>query len=469
MKTLKWMALPLLALAFTSSLIACSSSDDTEDSGNKGNEGVVFSSEQQKERLSQIGKEFLNSIPASDFNELDELGNYIADTYCNKDSKTEDVEKWADKCFKALIDEVLDPKTSGDDYYKSIYNYTRRTYKLSQFRAHLTWNSSKNKWEVQEGTSDLKATCKDKNGQTVTATLTTSGKTTKVYAGEIELDDDYNYNWWYDDYGYYHSQSTYTSETDIAYVEVPEVVNIKLTRGGQTLVSVQVKTDLSSLSGQNFDLSKSAFTVSVSAQLAGYDIQCDRVSAKANTENGIVSKVTILKNGKKLLSAEVSATANVSGSGMVWSENADEKAIEKNLENTTGNVSVCNFDILGQLQISATCSDIKKIAEYMEEAEDARYNEATVNNYVQKINNLAAVKFYYDGNNTLQGNIELEAVPRQGHSGTKYEIEPVVVFADGSRYNMINESYFNESNFKSLINLGESLFDRYEDMTEKYD
>ena len=63
--------------------------------------------------------------------------------------------------------------------------------------------------------------------------------------------------------------------------------------------------------------------------------------------------------------------------------------------------------------------------------------------------------------------MELEATPNS--KGTKYNLEPVIVFPDGSRYNMINESYFNEDNFESLIDLCDKLSESYEKLIEKYE
>ena len=50
-----------------------------------------------------------------------------------------------------------------------------------------------------------------------------------------------------------------------------------------------------------------------------------------------------------------------------------------------------------------------------------------------------------------------------------YNLEPVIVFPDGSRYNMINESYFNEDNFKSLVDLCDKLSESYEKLIENYE
>ena len=85
MKTLKWLAMPLLALALTSTFSACSDSKgDEEDGGDDGGlPAGALTPEENKERLSQIGKDFINAIPASDFDELDQLATHIKNNYCS--------------------------------------------------------------------------------------------------------------------------------------------------------------------------------------------------------------------------------------------------------------------------------------------------------------------------------------------------------------------------------------------------
>lgn len=446
--------MPLLALSLTGLTTACSEKNDeeeqqAEEQGGGGASAATLTPEESKERLSQIGKDFLNAIPKSDFDELDQLARHIKNNYCKDDDQAEDLEKWADECFKALV-----TSTWQDAKSYATYNYTRRVYQLSQFRAHLEYREGK--WNVQKNTSDLQATCMDQNGQLVVAKLTTSGNTKRVYIGEIEKDRTWNYNLY-----------QYIYEMDQAYAEIPENITITLTRGNQALVNITVTTDLSSITGENFDLSKDAASVSVRAQLAGYDIQCNRIAAQANKENGAVVNFLINKNGQKLLSAEVTATVGLPYSNLVWSENMDEDAFMDQLEKFTGKVTVCNLDVMGKLQVTAACTDAREIFNQFETAGNNRGSQATVQECAQKINNCFTAQFAYDGNGVSQGRMEIEAAPNS--KGTKYNLEPAIVFSDGSRYNMINESYFNEDNFESLINLCDKLSESYEKLIENYE
>lgn len=448
MKTLKWLAMPVLALALTSTFSACSDSKgDEEDQG--GAPAGTLTPEESKERLSQIGTDFLNAIPASDFDELDKLASDIRDTYCTQDHQTDDVEQWAERCFRDMIDVVL-PDTFMN---YATYKFTRRIYRLSQFRAHIEYKNGH--WDVQEGVNDLQATC-TLNGQTVVARLTTNGSTKRVYAGEIEMDEYYDYN-----------TNMTVNETDKAYFEIPEEIHIKLTRGNQALVNIIIKTDLSSMSSENFDLSKDEATVQLTAELAGYNIQCQRIAAKANTDGGLYAKFSIIKNGKALLTAETKGSVNLP-SGLVWSEQTNIDDFEEQLENFNGGkVTLLSLDLLGRLQVSGYCTDARKLFDAFETADDNKRDADVVRECARDANSCFKALFFYDGGSTAQGSMEFEAVANE--RGEKYYLEPIMVFADGSRYNMTNDSYFNEENFGHLIDLYEKLEEKYEEMVEKYD
>ena len=87
---MKWLAMPLLALSLTGLTTACSDKND-EDEEQGGVPAGALTPEQNKERLSQIGTDFTKAIPASDFDELDQLASHIKNNYCKDDDQAEDL------------------------------------------------------------------------------------------------------------------------------------------------------------------------------------------------------------------------------------------------------------------------------------------------------------------------------------------------------------------------------------------
>ncbi|MBO5818750.1 MAG: hypothetical protein J6R21_03520, partial [Bacteroidales bacterium] len=74
---------------------------------------------------------------------------------------------------------------------------------------------------------------------------------------------------------------------------------------------------------------------------------------------------------------------------------------------------------------------------------------------------------YYEGNNTVQASVELEAYERQGGwNDIKYnDYRPILVFAaDGSQYQF--ENYFSESSFSDLIDAFEELVNSFYNLVD---
>lgn len=472
MKLCKWMLLPMFAMVCGLSFVACGDDSEPEPKTNDPDaptpivQGKVLSPQESKERLSTIGKEFLNKIPASDFEDILSLTDYIYKTYCQDDA--DELADWAKDCLDALTHQFVRTDRKEDnggwgDYvynYVYIYNYTRRIYDASQFRAHVEWKNGA--WRVtQKNTSDLQFSCTDRNGQQVVARLVTSGNTKRVYVGEIERDYHSDYQN-FESAGIIHYNSTYTYDKDLAYAEVPEQIDVTVTQGGKVILSASVKTDLSSMSGTDFNLSKDKYGVEASASVAGYTFKNIRASAKANTADGAEASVTIEKGGRELL--KVSARGEVDLRGGVYGENSDTE-----VEVNGGGASAFLVDILGQLQVKGKCTDVKGFLDALEDA-NRNTDEQKAKSLMKKANGLINAELYYDNTSTRQAYVMMDVFSEQRYDGTyRWKVQPLICFEDGSSYSMSDESYFSESAFRGLINIYENLLKDYEDLADKYE
>lgn len=447
--------MPVLALSMSATFVACGSDDDDPTPNNGGEDVIppvddekVLTNEQQKERLNAIGKQVINLVPASDFEDVLSLGRFIRDNYF--DDEPDEVQEWAQTCLDNIAGEFVREETRW--YY--VYTYTRRTYAASQFLAHIEWKNGA--WRVtEENTSDLQFKCPDKNGRMVVGTVTTSGRTKKVYLGQIDRDDD----WEYKDGSQY-----YTEDVDLAYVEVPEQIDVTVTYDGSTLATVTIKTDLSSMSGTDFNLSRDRYGVEVYANLCGYTIKNVRVAGQANTKDGVSAAVTIEKGGKTLLNVNVTGEVDVKGG--YYGEDS-----ETEVEVNGGNVTQLYVDILGQLQVKGTCKNIKTFIDTWDKADDSenRTNEMAMKGLAATINDLFTTRLFYDGSSLVQGTMTLAPFYKEGYwSNGRWELKPLITFADGTSYCMTDESYFNKDNFAALTNLFEDLMDDYERLWNRY-
>ncbi|MBR1682990.1 MAG: hypothetical protein IJ700_06510 [Bacteroidaceae bacterium] len=471
MKNVQWMSLPLMAAAMMAgvglslSMTACGDDpveetiQNVEDNGGQdgqggqggqGGSGNTLTPEQHKQRLIEIGEAFMNSIPESDFEELASLAEHIANKYCSDDDQVDPIADYVEDVYESITGTSMGSVSHGSN---TIYNYTRRLFRASQFHAHARWNGSQ--WVVTEkNTRDTRLECPDQNGRTVVATLTTSGQEKEVYI----YDFDEGREDIYDNYGYYTGSS---KELAVAYAMVPEKIHAVVTRDGSTLAEVDVTLDLSSMSGTDYNFSSDAFGVQYTVKAAGYEFRNNRIAAKPGQEDGIQSDITILKGGKTLLTMTVRGSAEVQND--TWShDTADELEIDEDFVRS-GKVTVANIDVLGQLQVKAICKDVRGYVDAILDADDARYDESLVKSYVQTANNLVTANFFYDKSDVQQGSFRLDAFFKRDH----FDVHPVLVFADGSSYSMIDETYFNEGNFQSLVDLFNRLEEDYEDLGER--
>ena len=207
---------------------------------------------EQKEFMEQVALNLLDEFSAKDFESVVELTEYLANE-C-EDYKADEVEDW----FEGYLDDFTTfiGQTSEKNYWgEEHYNNYERLYMLSNVKGKFT---AKNyKW-VYEKADDLQFVVKDMYGQTCVAKLTTSGNVKKVYIGSSSDWIDYNYD---SNKGMYHDYYNVYENT----IAVPERMELTLTQGGKTVAKVTLNTNLSSMKGNEFDLSKDSYSVSANA------------------------------------------------------------------------------------------------------------------------------------------------------------------------------------------------------------
>lgn len=426
----------------------------------------AMTSAEQKEYLETVALEFMDMMPSSDFREIAELGKFIGDNY-GDDYDWDSVEDWAEDAFDAAR-EALGTKTTESETekwgsYTYKYNYIYTNYKAllmaSNFTGHFTARNGR--W-VLEKASDLQFIFTDKRGQQCVLKLETSGSVKKVYA--FNIDDWKDYDW--DSNGYTYTSNEYYDRTQCT-IGVPEKVVVTLTQAGSQVVKTTVKIDLGSISGEEFDISKNSITVSALTELNnGYKIDVSKVAYTANTNASFA--FTMSKNGTSLVTMGASADVNDIPSVNVSafsSESFDED--DYDFDKANGKNAYVKLDILGKVQIQGTLTDIRKFADYLEEADDNDREEKTYKSYINQANALADVNLFYDGKNVKQATVKLEPFADESWNGRTYwEVEPVLYFYDGSSYSTF-EAFFNEKDFKKVIDTFKTLANKYADLVDE--
>ena len=115
-----------------------------------------------------------------------------------------------------------------------------------------------------------------------------------------------------------------------------------------------------------------------------------------------------------------------------------------------------NLDIMNQVQIKGTCSNVLYLIRFLEKAQENEYDKEEFGNYLNQANDLLNLDMYY-------GIIKAAAIKlaRFENDGCYY-YTPIIIFSDGSSYSF--EEFFTESNFKNLLGTVETILKEYEEM-----
>ena len=456
--------LPLtaLCLAAVMPVTFTSCGDDDEPSEKDGNGGEVIpgvtgdealSPQEQKETLEKVGIALLDEINAADFGSLKDVVEYAADHYADGKYATGAIDRWYDACLEALskTDEGTTTTTDRYDYgsegWKStyIYEYTyhdyRTLYLASNFTGHFEAGATG--WTYTPSKDDLQFTFKDGAGRTCVLKLTTGGKVKPVYMGTSEhwkwLEEDSEMDY---DNNVYHWVYLINREKRI--YGIPEKAEVTLTQGGNVIAKAVVTTDLSSMASENYDLSKDSYSANATLEVAGYAWTVDRLAYTAD-------KHATLTYGFRHGSTNL----------ITMSLSADGKFGTEGTEGTKK--VVVDIDVMNSVQLKGTLADAGRFVDYLDEAERNDENELGFKSYISQANGLLDLGLYFNNGSARQGDVRLEPFAERYGSYSYWTYEPVICFEDGTSYSTFS-AFFNQKDFRSLINQFEKLADEFSDL-----
>lgn len=435
------------AVTFTS----CGDDDPEEITGGGGNDADVpnepsaqnpLTSHEQKQKLEAIAKGFMAQVPSSDFNGLADLSSYIYNHYVDNDRFDHSVvTNWFDTVLKGMT-EYVTHKTESEYGWLQDCTYYNRLITLSNFKGHFT--AGANKWTRAEA-NDLQFIFTDQDGKQCVLSVKQEGNVKKAY---ITDDEDYK------DYVYDSSTGTGTDYVDKYkyYVNVPERVIVTLTQDGVTRVNSVTKIDHSKFNGPEYDLSRDGVDVSTTTSVNDYSWIIDRAGYSAQ-EGKVAVKGCMKKGNVTLISFEAS------GAGLKLTNDDVQKV---------GSVNV-SVDVMGKMQIKATCANAMDFNRWIEEAYDNCENQRKFESCIAQANSLLDCKVYYDGTKVEQASVKLEVFKESDYYEDYWDFEPAIYFNDNSSYGISFEDYFDETSFRSVIDTFESLLRGYEKLGKKFE
>ncbi|MGN1211391.1 MAG: hypothetical protein ACI4TM_06875 [Candidatus Cryptobacteroides sp.] len=352
--------------------------------------GKALTPNEQKTKVENTANELMQACQASDFKEYVDLGNYLAETYFDNPN------------YDYSVLEEKYEEWYNEFYKEGTYN-DKLVVVLSQCTGEFTFGPTE---VTYKSASTLKFSIKDDQNRECVCELVTSGPETSISYNDGEMD--------------------YT-------VKVPQSITVTVKRAGETLATYSYVFDLR-LSSGGVNPSQDRVGVTETLTVNGYCVEAKVLYD--GSLNQIFASASLTKNGQSLFREEIAGTIDLQG---------------KDVEDTEfNNASASVFvDILGSVQLRGEISDFKKCYDTLEEYDSNSVSSAT--EAAAKLNTLASLALYFDNTTTRQAYVEFECIKySDSYYGDYYDVMPVLVFNDGSRYQF--EDYFEENDFSSLIN-----------------
>ena len=461
-------------------------------------DGLVLSPMELKNRLEEVGIEFVSAIEAETHQNLIEVTDYAIATfedfdldeayYEHLESLYEETEEYARRknpveAMAGITRACLNVAQNGAQLStraSEVYTFVVRA-GLTDLYGKFTPDYRNEIWKWNSSVNDrIEASFTDDKDQQWVATLKGSKETTRV---QLSYDYESLKNKYYD--GNYSYTDSYTENAEIV-VDVPKQITFTLKCGSNTIISLDLNSSLAfegsieenyerndyyvyneywdeywwdsdEYLDETYVVNVSYSNLNVDAALAvnGYE----ETFKTDVTKQGITASASVKIDGRTMLKANAGINANIDAL-ISDANNEDFKA--RNIKDVTA-----NLDILGKVQIAASCPTFKNAydaAMYLMDAEEID----EINNYVNDMNGTYSVKLCIDNTSTTQATFEIEARETDnGWDGSNTEYYPVMVFAkDNSRRSI--EDYFTESAFSDLIDAVEDLAEEFEDLYGDY-
>lgn len=456
-----------------------------------GEEGVVLQPDEQKEYLETVAVELLEKCPADDMKRYADLVDSFYRDYLEDD-------KYDFSALKDFSDEVYDESWTEEE---SEYIDLQKDEYIRESIINLAVVLSNHNGEFTFG---RKAVVKDSDNfdgvkvtaqigsKNYTAELTHSGKVTKATYNYLYFRSEDSDGYWDEKNNDWVSRpgmvDKYREECNVT-IDVPEKIEVVFSEEGKPVAKVTI-TMTKNFSQDGLDPAVDNFNANVVISFDnGYEVVVDKASYDGS-KGQAGSAVKFKKDGQALVSSSAYGDAQVINEQYRCEDCAEYGNIH---EYTTVKVKKAKnikaeIDILGKIQVKGACSNAMDANESLDAFWEAVRNwdydtgdpkspdEAAALRHLTNLNAKLDCGVYY-GSSALQAKVIFEMDKSRDEAGWDrnndgvinslddyiyYDIIPVIVFGDGSRYTV--EDYFTKEAFENLIDRIEGYEESYDDL-----
>jgi len=432
----------VLGTSLVFGVAACGSTGDDKDiqggidPGKQTEVNTELTTEQKKLELDKTAKRALAMVKSTDFNDIENISNYVNDNLSSEHATAKISKWWEDKLESLWTD--LGKRENDMKVMQQMIN-------LSQINGHFKVVNGQ--W-VREDAKDLQLVFNDNNGKECVLKLVLSGKQTNMYVPF--LDDE---EWERNDDGQFEEVKKETK------FNIPEHATLTLTQGGNTLMTCELNTKVST--NGTLDVAKDNIEANCKLTINNYVVEVKRALFEA--AKGAKAEATVTIGNQKLFNMVISANG---------------KSTNERIQGV-GEVSMA-LDILGDVQFKSKIDDGSAFYKWYTKLEEngmytngkfVYYTESEYKDFVKQANSHLNAGLFLKGSEKRSATIELGAFAENRYD--YYEKKPLEVwtyktmlkFDDKTSYAF--EDYFTKENFPDVYKQASDLIKSFERMFNK--
>ena len=446
----KFFSMLLFAALMSVSFTACGNDDDddpiengrNDDNGtgivnNGGNGDEKLTPDDEKNFLDETARLFLSYFDANDFQELVNVSKQLETV--SDDDKVFD--KWAEGFLSNTLTGIEEAHASSYNYdmYLKI-SYYDRLLVASNFNGKFS-ASYNGKWKKDGESNDLILSFTDKDNVEWVMTVKKSGN----IKGKIHASNSSS--------GSYVDKYKYSEQRYKNYIEIPENVNVIVTRQGKEQINIKLNVASMDIKDGQYDIT-SSLNATATGNVVGYNFEV----AFNYAPNAVSTfNATLKKNSTLLYSRKLSA-----------------RIIAEGKEVTDVKDAKCDIDILGRVQMSIASDNafdlnnaLNAVSDYDEDGNRDSWDLEKTKAHANEANK-ALNKAYITNNGGRAEQATMNFVTEEydeywqnswEHKGKSYRVVPALKFADGTSY--LFDEYFTKAAFGGTIDSFNDLVNRF--------
>lgn len=432
----------VLGTSLVFGVAACGSTGDDKDiqggidPGKQTEVNTELTTEQKKLELDKTAKRALAMVKSTDFNDIENISNYVNDNLSNEHATAKISKWWEDKLESLWTD--LGKRENDMKVMQHMIN-------LSQINGHFKVVNGQ--W-VREDAKDLQLVFNDNNGKECVLKLVLSGKQTNMYVPFLDIQE-----WERNDDGQFEEVKKETK------FNIPEHATLTLTQGGNTLMTCELNTKVST--NGTLDVAKDNIEANCKLTINNYVVEIKR--ALFDAAKGAKAEAAVTIGHQKLFDMVISANG---------------KATNDRIQGV-GEVSMA-FDILGEVQFKGKIDDGSTFNSWYRKLEEGGifknnsfvyYTENESKGFVEQANNHLNAGLFLKGSDKRSANIELAVFAEQVHDNLTLEYKvmwkpyALLKFDDKTSYGF--NDYFTKKNFPDVYKQASNLIKSFERMFDK--